>query len=388
MNFDLNDEQQMLQDSARRFVQKNYTFEHRGKLLAHGEGFSRDMWRTFGEMGWLGVAVPSEFGGLGFTPVESALVAEQLGRALVLEPYVMCGVFPAAVVTRCASGEQRDALLAEIISGDALIAVAHSEREARGVVSHVATTARPMPDGTWRLDGRKTLVVGAPVADRLIVVARIAGGGVRDDAGMALFVVDPRGAGVTLEPYRLLDGTPAADVVLAGAAVAASAVLGTSDGTLQGLQAAVDEAIVASCAELLGDIDDTVELTSDYLKTRKQFGVPIGSFQALQHRIADMAIDAMQARATLHRALRALTEDGPTRSVEVSGCKAQTVRSGKFVTQQGIQLHGGYGITDEFKVGHHYRRTLIVDVLFGNMEHHLNRYARQIQADARAMAAR
>jgi alkylation response protein AidB-like acyl-CoA dehydrogenase len=386
MNFDLSDEQQMLQDSTQRFVQKNYTFEHRRKLAAHGNGFARDMWRTFGEMGWLGVAVPEAFGGLGFTPVESALIAEQLGRALALEPYVMCGVFPAALVSRCASGQQRDALLAEIISGETVIAVAHSEREARGVVSHVAVTARLMPDGAWRLDGHKTLVVGAPVADRLIVVARVAGG-VRDDAGLALLVVDPYAAGVTLEPYRLLDGTPAADLVLGGVTVDATAVIGTPGEALEGLQAAVDEAIVAMCAGLVGDIDDTVELTSEYLKTRKQFGVPIGSFQALQHRIADMAIDAMQARATLHRALRALTEDSGTRSVEVSGCKAQTIRSGKFVTQQGIQLHGGYGITDEYKVGHHYRRMLIADVLFGNMEYHLNRYARQIQAEARALVA-
>jgi alkylation response protein AidB-like acyl-CoA dehydrogenase len=376
----------MLQDSAQRFVQKNYTFEHRRKLAARGNGFSRDMWRTFGEMGWLGVAVPEAFGGLGFTPVESALIAEQLGRALVLEPYVMCGVFPAALVSRCANGQQRDALLAEIISGETVIAVAHSEREARGVVSHAATTARLVPDGAWRLDGHKTLVVGAPLADRLIVVARVAGG-VRDDAGLGLFVVDPHAAGVTLEPYRLLDGTPAADLVLGGVTVDAAAALGTPGEAMEGLQAAVDEAIVATCAELVGDIDDTVELTSEYLKTRKQFGVPIGSFQALQHRIADMAIDAMQARATLHRALRALTEDGGTRSVEVSGCKAQTIRSGKFVTQQGIQLHGGYGITDEYKVGHHYRRMLIVDVLFGNMEYHLNRYARQIQVEARALVA-
>jgi alkylation response protein AidB-like acyl-CoA dehydrogenase len=367
-------------------VQKNYTFEHRRKLAARGNGFSRDMWRTFGEMGWLGVAVPEAFGGLGFTPVESALIAEQLGRALVLEPYVMCGVFPAALVSRCANGQQRDALLAEIISGETVIAVAHSEREARGVVSHAATTARLVPDGAWRLDGHKTLVVGAPLADRLIVVARVAGG-VRDDAGLGLFVVDPHAAGVTLEPYRLLDGTPAADLVLGGVTVDAAAALGTPGEAMEGLQAAVDEAIVATCAELVGDIDDTVELTSEYLKTRKQFGVPIGSFQALQHRIADMAIDAMQARATLHRALRALTEDGGTRSVEVSGCKAQTIRSGKFVTQQGIQLHGGYGITDEYKVGHHYRRMLIVDVLFGNMEYHLNRYARQIQVEARALVA-
>jgi alkylation response protein AidB-like acyl-CoA dehydrogenase len=386
MNFDLSDEQQMLQDSARRFVQKDYTFEYRRKLAAHGGGFSRDMWRTFGEMGWLGVAVPEPFGGLGFTPVESALIAEQLGRGLVLEPYVMCGVFPAALVTHCASGEQRDELLAEIISGETLIAVAHSEREARGVVSHVSMTAKQAQDGAWRLDGHKALVVGATMADRLIVVARVEGG-VRDAAGLGLFVIDPQAAGVTLEPYRLLDGTPAADLVLAGVTVEAKAVIGTPGEALQGLQAAVDEAIVASCAELVGDIGDTVELTAGYLKTRKQFGVPIGSFQALQHRIADMAIDAMQARATLHRALKALTDNNGTRSVEVSGCKAQTIRSVKFVTQQGIQLHGGYGITDEYKVGHHYRRTLIVDALFGNMEYHLNRYARQIQADARALAA-
>jgi alkylation response protein AidB-like acyl-CoA dehydrogenase len=386
MNFDLSGEQQMLQDSVQRFVQKDYTFGHRRKLVAHGNGFSRDMWRTFGEMGWLGVAVPEAFGGPGFTQVESALIAEQLGRALVLEPYVMCGVFPAALVTRCASGKQRDALLAEIISGETVIAVAHSEREARGVVSHVAATARLMADGAWRLDGHKTLVVGAPAADRLIVVARVAGG-VRDDSGLALFIVDSRAPGVTLEPYRLLDGTPAADLLLANVSVDATAVLGTPGSVLAGLQAAVDEAIVASCAELVGDIDDTVDLTAEYLKTRKQFGVPIGSFQALQHRIADMAIDAMQARATLHRALRALTADGETRSVEVSGCKAQTIRSGKFVTQQGIQLHGGYGITDEYKVGHHYRRMLIVDVLFGNMEYHLNRYARRIQEEARTLVA-
>jgi alkylation response protein AidB-like acyl-CoA dehydrogenase len=386
MNFDLSDEQQMLQDSAQRFVQKDYTFEHRRKLAAHGGGFSRDMWRAFGEMGWLGVAVPEAFGGLGFTPVESALIAEQLGRGLVLEPYVMCGVFPAALVTRCASGEQRDELLAEIISGKTLIAVAHSERGARGVVSHVAMTAKQGRDGAWRLDGHKTLVIGATMADRLIVVARVAGA-VRDEAGLGLFVVDPHGVGVTLEPYRLLDGTPAADLVLADVSVAGKAVIGTPGEALHGLQAAVDEAIVVNCAELVGDIDDTVELTSEYLKTRKQFGVPIGSFQALQHRIADMAIDAMQARATLHRALKALTDDSGMRSVEVSGCKAQTIRSGKFVTQQGIQLHGGYGITDEYKVGHHYRRVLIVDALFGNMEYHLNRYARQVQADARTLAA-
>ncbi|NUX53790.1 acyl-CoA dehydrogenase family protein [Paraburkholderia youngii] len=386
MDFELSDEQRMLQESAQRFVQKSYTFEHRRKLASEEGGFSHDTWRTLGEMGWLGIAVPEEMGGLGFSPVESAIVAEQIGRALVLEPYAMCGVFPASLVTRCGREGQRETLLAEIVSGEAVYAVAHSEREARGQVHYVTATAKKTTDGTWRLDGYKTLVVGAPVADRLLFVARTAGAA-GDKDGIGIFVVDPKQAGVTLKTCALLDGTPSADLLLEGVVVAQSDVLGEAGNAFEGLQAAVDETIVAICAELVGDMEDAIELASEYLKTRKQFGVAIGSFQALQHRMADMAIDAMQARATLHRALLALSENGPNRSVEVSGCKAQTTRSAKFVTQQGIQLHGGYGITNEYKVGHHYRRHLVLDALFGNMDYHLNRYARQIQCEVLAALA-
>ncbi|MGF6544189.1 acyl-CoA dehydrogenase family protein [Paraburkholderia youngii] len=386
MDFELSDEQRMLQESAQRFVQKSYTFEHRRKLASEQGGFSRDTWRTLGEMGWLGIAVPEEMGGLGFSPVESAIVAEQIGRALVLEPYAMCGVFPASLVTRCGREGQRETLLAEIVSGEAVYAVAHSEREARGQVHYVTATAKKTTDGTWRLDGYKTLVVGAPVADRLLVVARTAGAA-GDKDGIGIFVVDPKQAGVTLKTCALLDGTPSADLLLEGVVVAQSDVLGEAGNAFEGLQAAVDETIVAICAELVGDMEDAIGLASEYLKTRKQFGVAIGSFQALQHRMADMAIDAMQARATLHRALLALSENGPNRSVDVSGCKAQTTRSAKFVTQQGIQLHGGYGITNEYKVGHHYRRHLVLDALFGNMDYHLNRYARQIQCEVLAALA-
>ena len=377
MNFELSDEQRMLQDSAQRFVQKSYTFEHRAKLASQGGAFSRDTWRALGEMGWLGIAVPEALGGLGFSAVETAIVAEQIGRALVLEPYVMCGVFPASLVARCGREEQRETMLAGIVAGETLYAVAHSEREARGQVHHVCATASKIEEGNWRLDGYKTLVVGAPVADRLFVVARTAG--VADDKdGIGIFVVDPAQPGVTLKRCTLLDGTPAADLRLEGVIVRQADMLGEAGCAYEGLQAAVDEAIVAMCAELVGNIEDAIELTSEYLKTRKQFGVAIGSFQALQHRMADMAIDAMQARATLHRALLTLGVEGPNRSVEISGCKAQTSRSAKFVTQQGIQLHGGYGITNEYKVGHHYRRHLVLDVLFGNMDYHLNRYAGQI----------
>ncbi|NQE47226.1 acyl-CoA dehydrogenase family protein [Herbaspirillum rubrisubalbicans] len=388
MNFDLTEEQQMLQDSAARYVQRSYPFELRRARANDEGGFRRETWKAIAEMGWLGVAVPEQYGGLGFSPVETGLVAEQLGRALVLEPFVACGVFPAALLVRAGEGGeggeggQRAALLEELISGQALFAVAHSERQARGTLASVKTRATNSGDG-WRIDGHKTLVVGAPVADKLLVVARTAGAD-QDPQGLTLFLVDPRGPGVGVVPTRLLDGTPAADIVFDGACLDGSAVVGTVGGALSVLQAAVDEAIVAFNAELVGGMEDTIALCADYLKTRKQFGVAIGSFQALQHRMADMAIELSQARATLHRGWAALTQGGAAQGVTVSGCKAQLIRSARFVTTQGIQLHGGYGITDEYKVGHHYRRLLMLDAQFGNMEFHLKRYACHIQDEARA----
>lgn len=385
MNFDLTEEQQMLQDSARRYVEKSYPFEARRALADEGGGFRRETWNEIAEMGWLGVAVPEALGGLGYSPVETALIAEQLGTALVLEPYVACGVFPAALLVQCAAGEQRESLLEQLVSGEKLFAVAQNERQARGTLHSVTTRATQDGDG-WLLTGQKTLVVGATVADQLIVLARTAGAA-QDADGLTLFLVDPKAPGVRLEALRLLDGTPAADIVLDGARVSAADVIGTPGSALPGLQAAVDEAIVAFNAELVGDMEDTIALCADYLKTRKQFGVTIGSFQALQHRMADMAIELTQARATLHRGLAALAAGGADQSVTVSGCKVQTLQSARVVTTQGIQLHGGYGITEEYKVGHHYRRLLLVDALFGTAEFHLKRYTKQLQATVLAANA-
>jgi alkylation response protein AidB-like acyl-CoA dehydrogenase len=377
MNFDLTDEQQMLQDSAQRYVQKSYGFEARRALADEGGGFRRETWSEFADMGWLGVAVPEEYGGLGFSMVEATLIAEQLGTALVLEPFVMCGVYPASLLVHCAQGEQRNALLEQLVSGQTLFAVAHSEQQARGALHSVRTQASKSGDG-WVLNGRKTLVVGAGVADQLIVLARTSGAE-EDSQGLTLFLLDPAGPGVRLERYRLLDGTPAADLVLDGATLGADQVIGTVGEALPGLQQAVDEAIIAFNAELLGDMENTIALCADYLKTRKQFGVPIGSFQALQHRMADMAIEMLQARGTLHCGLADLAAGGAAQSVMVSGCKAQAIQSARFVTTQGIQLHGGYGITEEYKVGHHYRRLLVVEALFGNMDFHLKRYTQRLQ---------
>jgi len=214
------------------------------------------------------------------------------------------------------------------------------------------------------------------------VVART-GGETNSPDGLSIFALATAATGVQLQAYSLADGTPAADLTLEGVRVENDAVLGEPGAAAAGLQHAIDEAIVAQCAETVGGIEDVLALCSEYLKTRKQFGVPIGSFQALQHRMADMAIEATQARASLHRGLQSLTQ-GPAerRSIDVSGVKAQVGRSARFVTQQGIQLHGGYGITEEYRVGHHWRRLLLADSVFGSPSFHLARYARRIQQEA------
>ena len=382
MDFELSDEQKMLQESVFRFVEKSYTFKTRQNRATNENGFSPEVWKTFAEMGWLGVSVPEQFGGLGFSSIETAVIAEELGKGLVLEPYLMCGQFPVAVLVNCASTEQNRTLLPRLASGETLFAVACSEPDARGDIAKVSTRAERNPDGSYRLNGHKSLVVGAPIADKLIVSARIDGGQARD-GGVSLFIVDTNTEGVRLDSYKLLDGTPAADVAFTQVLVPEGALLSASDDALKGLQLAVDETLVAIFAEIVGDMEDAISLTSEYIKTRKQFGVPVGSFQVLQHRMADMAIEISQARASLHRALAAVT--GPERahcSVTISGCKAQIFSSAHFVTSQSIQLHGGYGITEEYKVGHHFRRLLILDPLFGDKKFHLNRYARHLQQHA------
>lgn len=386
MNFDLNEEQAMLQDSVRRFVDKSYGFDVRLRRANEEGGFSRATWNSFAELGWLGAGVPEEFDGLGYSMVENAIIAEELGRGLVLEPFVLCGVLPANLIMHCAAEAQKAALLPALATGETLFAAALSERNARGNPAWVEASATARDGGGYTLNGCKTLVVGAPVADKLLITARTAGDK-GSEQGISLFVIESNTPGVRLVSHRLLDGTPAADLVFDNAVVPADALLGSEGTAFDGLQHAVDSTVVALCAELVGDMEDAIALSAEYLKTRKQFGVAIGSFQALQHRMADMAMELSQARATLHIGLLALAADDPAnRSVEISGCKAQVARSARFVTAQGIQLHGGYGITEEYKVGHHFRRLLILDALFGDSQYHLNRYARHLQSRARQLA--
>lgn len=381
MNFNLTDDQRMLQEGAARYFEKSRDLRQLLELARSGGGFSREAWQQYAEMGWFAAALPEEHGGLGFGPIELALLGEEFGRHLIPEPFNACGVLPAAVIRGVATQAQQSLLLPAIATGETLVAVAHSEPGARGRVDHVTCRAQRQPDGGWRLDGHKSLVVGAPVASRLLVVART-GGAVESAEGISIFDVPPNAPGVRLEAYALVDGSPAADLRLEGVALPADALLGAEGQAAAGLQRAIDESIVLQCAEVVGGTADVLAVCSDYLKTRKQFGVPIGSFQALQHRMADMAIEASQARASVHRGLQALTASSSgSISVDISGVKAQVVKSARFVMQQGIQLHGGYGITEEYRVGHHWRRLILNDALFGSGADHLSRYTARLQSE-------
>jgi alkylation response protein AidB-like acyl-CoA dehydrogenase len=386
MHFELTDDQRMLREGAARYFEKSYDFKRRLDLARTGGGFSRTTWQEFADMGWLAAAIPEEYGGLGFGPVEMSLIAEEVGRHLVLEPFTACAVLPVSIIAALGDDLQKQTLLPAIAAGEILAAVACSEPEARGNVTRIACKADRSADGAWRLTGHKSLVVGAPVADTILVAARTEGE-VDSTDGISVFCVPASTLGVQLQRYALVDGTPAADLVLDAADLPAGALLGAEGIASEALQHAVDAAIVIQCAETVGGLEDVLALCSDYLKTRKQFGVPIGSFQALQHRMADMAIECSQARASLHRGLQALATGLTDRSsVDVSGVKAQVARSARFVTQQGIQLHGGYGITEEYRVGHHWRRMLLAEAAFGHPSYHLSRYASRIQSECAALA--
>ncbi|HEU0203159.1 MAG TPA: acyl-CoA dehydrogenase, partial [Burkholderiaceae bacterium] len=295
MNFNLTEEQVALQDTLRRFVTKDYGFEQRRALAKSADGFSRKHWQTLAELGVLALQFPSAYGGLDGTGVDTMLVMEAIGRGLVLEPYLATVVLAGGLIRDAGSDAQREKLLPAIAQGELLLALAHQEPGARYAFDHVATKATADGAG-WRLSGHKAVVLSAPSADRLLVSARTRGG-TRDAQGVSLFLVDRAAPGATVRGYATQDGGRAAEVVLNNVRVEADALVGAKDAALPALERAFDYGIAALCAEAVGIMTALNETTLEYLKTRKQFGVPIGKFQALQHRMADMVINTEQARS-------------------------------------------------------------------------------------------
>ena len=367
MDFNLTDEQQMLRESAARFMREQYGFEARRKWAADG-GWSRERWAQYAEMGWLSLSIPEELGGMGCSFVETALVAEELGRGIALEPFIGCAVLAARLIERGdAPGfdTRREGLLGGIADGSAITLLAHSEPGSRFELDSVATQARETAGG-WVLDGSKMMVPGAPGAAHFSVSARVHG------QGIALFLV-PREA-VVLHSYPLIDGTCAADVELSEAVVGKDALLAAPGSAVLLLEEAMDRAALAQVAEGLGSMEAVLELTGEYLKTRQQFGQAIGKFQALQHRMSEMFVEVQETRSILLRGIANLEGAPAARRQAVSAAKVMLGTAGRFVGGQGIQLHGGIGVTDEYQVGHYYKRLLALEKIYGDSDWHLDRF--------------
>ena len=374
MDFTLTPEQVMLRDSIDRFVAEHGDFPAWRRRVAEGGAVDTAAWAQMAQLGWLGIAIPEEAGGLGFGPVETMLVMEGMGRALCRVPYAgSCVLAPALL-------PPSDPLLAGIAAGTAQVAAAVDEADSRFNPAHVGTRAA-RDAGGWVLDGMKSFVADGAAADWFIVPARTAGA-VADEAGISLFLVPASAKGLEVQRHRGPDHHHHARLVLHGVALPGAAVIGTVDGGFAPLEAAVDRAIGAHLAEAVGCMETLRDTTLAYLKTREQFGATLGSFQALQHRMVDMAIACEEARSLLYLATLQLDAPALARRRAVSAAKARIGQCAMFVAEQAVQLHGGVGTSDELAVSHHLRRLRVIDVLYGDAEHHRRRFA--VATDAMA----
>jgi alkylation response protein AidB-like acyl-CoA dehydrogenase len=375
MDFDLTKEQEQLADTVQRFVAREYGFEARKAIRKSADGFSREVWAKLAELGLLGLLVPEEYGGLGFGAIETLLAMNGIGRGLLLEPYLPSAILATVLLRELGSAVQRETLLPQLAAGELIAVPAHGEAEARYDLQRVATSAKRDGDG-FVITGRKAVVLHASSANLLLVSARTSGKPA-DEAGISLFLVPRDAGGVSLETYPTLDGQRASDVVLRDVRVPRASLLGPEGGALPGLSSAWEVGIAALCAEAVGALQAVFDATVEYAKTRKQFGVPIGKFQALQHRMVDMLMHVEQARSMSYlAAVRVSEKDAALRARDLSAAKVVVGQACRFVGQQAVQLHGGMGMTDEFHVSHSFKRLSILELSLGDTAHHLENFVR------------
>jgi len=374
MDFSISEEQSMLADSVARFIDNDYDFERRQKIVASGKGYSDELWQTFAELGWTSVPFAEEDGGFGGGPVELMLMMEQFGRGLVVEPYLANVVLAGGVLRRVADAEQKARWLAPMIEGRLQLALAFAEPQARFDIADVATSAKARGDG-YVLNGRKNYVLNGGSAELLVIPARTAGARA-DSEGISLFAVPADAAGVSRRPYPTVDGQQAAEIELEDVAVDAGMLLGTAGDGFATLEAVVDEATLAVSAEAIGIMRTMHDKTVEYSKNRVQFGVPIGSFQALQHRMVDTLMACEQSRSLLMWTVMLNAADDAARRQAISAMKYQVGTAGIAVAREGVQIHGGMGVTWELDIAHYFKRMTAIDLLFGNADYHLDRYVR------------
>ena len=371
MNFEHTEERRMLADSLNRFIAEQYNFETRNRIAATPEGMSRDLWQQFAELGVIGALFREEDGGFGGTGFDIAVVFEALGRGLVVEPFLGSGVLAGEAIASAGNDTQK-ALLADMIEGSTIAAFAHDEPETHYELARVGTRAQRSANG-WVLNGIKSVVQQGESASVFVVSARTAGE-IDDEAGISLFLVPKDTPGLAVVGCPAMDGGRVAELVLTDAQLGADALLGEQGQGHTMLERAIGRGVLALCAEALGAMEAAKLATLDYLRTRKQFGAVIGSFQALQHRMADLLLEIEQARSAVINAAAALDADRVTRERALSAAKMSIGRIGTLVAEECIQLHGGIGMTWELPLAHYAKRLVMIDHQLGDEDHHLQRY--------------
>jgi alkylation response protein AidB-like acyl-CoA dehydrogenase len=371
MRFTPTPEQQQLGDMVQRFLGEQYGFEVRRRILDSHEGWSREIWSKLAELGLLSLEVPEEQGGMAPAVVETLLTATATGKAMLLEPWISSAIIATVLIRELGSAQQRQEMLPAMAAAERIAVPAHFEPGSRHDLRVIATAARRSGGGGWTVKGQKSVVLHAPAADLLLVSARTSGAPDEPD-GVSLFAVARDGPGVSLSPYRTLDGMCAADVELTGAA---GALIGAEGAAFTCLLAAFDQGLAARCAEAVGALQAILDATVEYTKTRQQFGVPISRFQALQHRMAEMLIHVEQARSMSYlAAMRAAEPHGRERRRALAAAKVVVGNACRFVGQQAVQLHGGMGVTDEIVVSHLFRRLTALEMALGDTAHHLEQF--------------
>ncbi|HEX7407993.1 MAG TPA: acyl-CoA dehydrogenase family protein [Candidatus Binatia bacterium] len=375
MELILNEEQQLLQDTAREFVNKNSSLRRVRTLRDSGDplGYSRTLWGEMAKLGWLGIIFPEEYGGAGLGYTELMVILEELGRGLLPEPFISNILLAGNAIAIGGSPAQRQAVLPSLISGDLLLALAHQESRSRYNPHDVETQAQKTSSG-WRLSGEKVHVLDGFGADRVLVSARTSGA-TADRAGMTLFLLDVHAPGLSIERQWRIDSRNAAIVRLDDVAAAGDDVLGKVDHGSDILDTVIDRATIGLCAEMLGGMNAALSMTLDYLKTRVQFGVPIGSFQALKHRAAKMYIETELARSAVMAAHKTIDEDSQRVPALASIAKARCSDAFVLISNEAVQMHGGIGMTDEHDIGFFIKRARVAEMTFGTAAYHRNRFA-------------
>ncbi|HUO93276.1 MAG TPA: acyl-CoA dehydrogenase family protein [Rhizomicrobium sp.] len=373
MDFSFSEEQTLLRNSVSQFLSRNYDFETFKKISRTEPGWKRETWKQFAELGLLAAPLPEAYGGLGGGPVETMIIMEEFGRALVVEPFAQTVVVGGSFLVHGGSEAQKEEWLPKIAGGETVVAFAFAEPQGRFNYADLTTTAKKQ-GSSYVLSGQKAVVIAAPWADQLVVTARTAGGQ-RDAKGVSIFLVDKKSKGVVTRDYQTVDGLRASEITFENVEVPAANLIGTVDQGLSLIERVTDTAIAAHAAEAVGCMKVLLDATVEYSKTRKQFGVPIGKFQVLQHRMVDMFMNYEQSASITYMVTLKLGEGETERKKAASAAKVQIGKAGRFVGQQAVQLHGGMGMTDELNVGHYFKRLTMLDTLYGNVDHHLKRYA-------------